>query len=134
MSEKQPRKRDRALTFWLILILTGNAIYIVSQIYPDIDFLFFPLGAIFFTVINSFSTGFPLWSIPLFIAYSVGSVCSIIILFMWRKIGFYAICLFAVVGFITSLASGVLTLSIIINFVSIGILGILLRSEWKLFR
>ncbi len=134
MSENQLRKRDGGLTFWLSLILVGNAIFVISQIYSDVGFFFFPVGTIFFAVFESFSSGFPLWSIPLFVAYSIGSICSIVALFTWRKIGFYAICLFAVAAFITGIATGVLTLSIIINCVSMGILAILLRTEWKLFR
>ena len=135
MSENQPRKRDGGLTFWLSLILAGNILFIISQIYAEIsELLFFPIGTILLETFNLVFNGFPLWSMPLFIAYSVGSICSIVAIFMWRTVGFYAISLIAIVGLLTSMASGVLTLSIIANCISIGILAILLRTEWKLFR
>ncbi len=136
MSENQPnqpKKRDGGLTFWLVIILLGNMIFLLSQV-PSIRLLFFPLGAILFSFFDGFFGGSPLWSIPLFIIYTIISICSIIALLMWRKVGFYAICLTAIAAFITSMVVGILTFGIIVNCASIVILSILLRTEWKLFR
>ncbi len=131
---EQPKKRDGGLAFWLVIILLGNTMFLLSQV-PSMRFLFFPLGTILLSIFDVLSTGgLPLWSIPLFIIYSIISTCSIIAVFMWRKLGFYAICLTAIAGFITSIVAGILTLAIIVNSASIVILSILLRTEWKLFR
>jgi hypothetical protein len=56
MTEKQPKKRSGGLTFWLAVILIGNAIFIISQIWPDAGMLFFPIGPMFsFSLIASLS-------------------------------------------------------------------------------
>jgi hypothetical protein len=87
-----------------------------------------------FFFFNSFSFGLPAWLIPLLVGYALVSVCAICALFMWRKIGFYAVCIAAVAAFLTGVAGGTLTMAILANCISTIILAILLRSEWKLFR
>jgi hypothetical protein len=141
MSENQPnepKKRDGGLRTWLVLILLGNAIFLISllaSVWKDFFFVIFPFGVIlgFF---EFFSESFliPLWSIPFFVIYSAISICSVILLFAWRKWGFYAICIITIAGLVTGIVSGFLTLGILAGCASIVILGILLRSEWKLFR
>ena len=97
-------------------------------------FAFFPLGAILSIFVTGFFGGSPLWSIPLFIAYSVVSICSVIALFTWRKWGFYAVCLTTVAGFLTCFVTGVLPFGVTVNCAGTFILAILLRTEWNLFR
>ena len=136
MTQNLPKKRDRALTFWLILILVGNALFLVSQlahVWKDIYFLFLPFSAFLFLLSDS-SFGIPLWGTALFIVYSAVSIGSVAALFRWRKWGFYAICLAAAAAFVTSLFVGVLSLGIIVNCASTLILGFLLITDWHLFR
>ena len=141
MSENQrnqPKKRDGGLTTWLYLILLGNAIFFVSLLtyfLKDFFFLIFPFGVIF--SLFEFFSGvflFPLWSIPLFVIYSAISICSVTLLFVWRKWGFYAICITTIAGLITGIVSGFLTLAILADCIGTVILSVLLRSEWNLFR
>ncbi|MGD6807722.1 MAG: hypothetical protein ACQCN4_12285, partial [Candidatus Bathyarchaeia archaeon] len=87
-----------------------------------------------FFLFNCFSSGSPVWLTPLFVFYAIVSICAIGALFMWRKIGFYAVCIAAVAAFLTGVAGGTLTMAILANCISTIILAILLRSEWKLFR
>jgi hypothetical protein len=134
MTEKLTKKRSGGLTFWLAVILFGNAIFVIAQIWPDAGMLFFPIGPIFFFLFNGFSMGSPVWSMPLFVVYAIVSLCAIGALFMWRKIGFYAVCLASVAAFLTGVSGGTLTMAILADCVSTIVLAILLRSEWKLFR
>ena len=133
MSENQPKNRSGGLSTWLILILLGNIIFLLSQATTVINSLFPALG-LFLFFFYGFFAGSPLWSIPLFVTYSVVSMCSVIVLFTWRKRGFYAICLATVAAFLTSIVGGILTFNVLVNCASTLILGILLRAEWNKFQ
>jgi hypothetical protein len=136
---EKPKKLDGGLNFWLMLTLLGNAVFVlgnaiflVSQIETD---MFFPLGGLLSLFVNAFLLGgSPLWSIPLFITYSLVSICSIIALYMWRKWGFYAICLTTIAGFVTCFGTGILPFGVLVGCASTVILAILLRTEWSRFR
>jgi|WetSurMetagenome_2_1015567.scaffolds.fasta_scaffold31440_3 hypothetical protein len=138
MTENQPinlKKRDGALNFWLFLLLFANIIFVVSQV-PGVNELFFPFGAILFFMFSAFS-GVSSWSsfVPIFIAFAIVSICSVVALFVWRKWGYYTICLVAIASFLTSISVvGILTFGVIVNCVAVVILGILLRAQWNLFR
>ena len=129
MTKNPPEKRDNVLTVLLVLILLGNAIFVIGHLLEDAFFFFLPISPIYF-----FFVGIPVWAIPLFIIYSIVSICSVIALFAYRKVGFYVFCLSTVAGFITSMASGVLTFGVIVNCATTVILAILLRAEWNLYR
>jgi hypothetical protein len=139
MTETQPivlKKRDGALNFWLILLLIANILFLLSQIPFILNYFFFPWGTMVLAMFSEIS-GVHSWGsfAPLFVVFSLVSICSIVALFMWKRWGFYALCLVVVASFLISMfVVRVLSFGIIVNGIAIGILGILLRLQWNLFR
>ena len=65
MSENQPKKRGGLLTLWLVLVLLGYALFLISLIIAFFLFSSSDLHNLFSSV------GVPQWSLPLFIIYAI---------------------------------------------------------------
>ncbi|MCW3999008.1 MAG: hypothetical protein NWE93_02065 [Candidatus Bathyarchaeota archaeon] len=131
MTQSTPRKRDKALTFWLILILAGNILFLVSQleyVWEDFSFFFWPLKLILFPF-SGVSPSIPIWGTALFLVYSSVSVGAVAALFSWRKWGFYVLSAVALAALVTCLFIGVLDLAVLVNLGGMLFLGFLLYTS-----
>ncbi len=116
------RERGPLLTVWLMLLLGANAG--TALLYSLI--VFSPTGSLFLESV-------PVWAVYVFISGGVfNSICGCL-LFLWRKWGFYGLCISAAVALGVNLYKGVCAYAII------GVAGavatyLVLRTKWAYFQ
>ena len=123
MNDKPEKERGALLTVWLLLMLVANIasvmFYFVFEISTVGRQLFLP--------------NVPLWAIYSFTVLGLLNIVFTMMLFMWRKLGFFALCISAGTAFAVNLIVGVGVFSIV-GLVSIPILYLILRPKWNLLK
>ena len=84
------KKRHGCLTAWLIMMMIMN-----------------PLVILIYLLGGSVYSYLPGWYIPVMILMAIVNVTGAVLLFKWKKIGFWLFCATTAVGFFINLAAGV---------------------------
>ena len=83
------KKRHGCLTAWLILMMIMN---------PLVILLYLAGGSVY--------SYLPGWYIPVMVVMAIVNVTGAVLLFKWKKIGFWLFCATTVVGFFINLSAG----------------------------
>jgi hypothetical protein len=133
MSEKQPRQRGTALTLWLSFLLLVNGLILLA--YIVVAFLSLSNNsALNDQALTSIFSTTPLWYFTLSFIFEIVMICSVVALFKWVKLGFYAILAVTVVILTIDVALGSFSYQNLLPFLGIIILYFLLRPKWKILR
>ena len=83
------KKRHGCLTAWLILMMIMNPLVIL----------------LYLAGISTYSY-LPGWYIPVMVVMAIINVIGAVLLFKWKKIGFWLFCATTVIGFFINMAAG----------------------------
>src|SRR6266851_1719113 len=116
-------KRPTFLTIWLVLIVLANLYSLYS----------YTLGT---ATITTAMPNFPSWAFILLDILALVEIVSAVLLWMWKKLGFYLIIGAAAVAVVVNvLTLGLLGLVGILGAViGVGILYLAMRPAWANFR
>lgn len=123
MNDKFKKERGALLTGWLFLMLVANIASVM---------LYFVFG-ISTVARQLFLPNIPLWAIYTFIALGLLNILSTVLLFKWRKLGFFALCASAGTAFAANLIVGVGVFSVV-GLVSVPVLYLILRPKWNMLK
>ena len=116
-------KRPTFLTVWLILIAVADVFSLIS----------YTVGA---SALTTMMPNFPAWTLWVYDALIVVQLVSVVLLWMWKKIGFYLIVGCAIIAAIVNIyalgVSGVI--GVIFGLAGVGILYLAMRPAWEQFK
>lgn len=116
-------KRPTFLTIWLILMTIGNAG----------TFLEYTFGAAMLARTMPF---LPSWGLPVLSLFGLVNIIAVVMLWMWKKIGFYMVVGSAIlVAAINGTLLGVAGISGAVGaIIGLGILYLAMKPVWKSFK
>jgi len=87
------KKRNGWLTAWLVLMIIANVAVALYYIFMG-------------DTISRALPGLPGWTLPVCTVLLVFNIVCTAALFMWKKWGFWGLCVSAIIAFIVNIASG----------------------------
>lgn len=116
-------KRPTFLTVWLILMAVSDLFSLYSYTFGSSN-------------ITSTLPNFPLWTLPIYIVLIVVQLISVVLLWQWKKVGFYLVVASAIIAAVLNVITlGAIGIgAIIIGLVGIGILYLAMRPAWQQFQ
>ncbi|MEA3429934.1 MAG: hypothetical protein U9R08_01540 [Nanoarchaeota archaeon] len=117
---KIQKKRNILLTVWLIIMLIGNTLAVLSYLLLN-------------STIASQYSNVPSWIFYIYGMLSLANLVFVIFLFKWKKWAFYAFCGSAIFAFIMNLFIGVGIFAAIVGLVGPVILYLVMKTQWDLF-
>ena len=116
-------KRPLFLTIWLALMTLGNVFSVYS----------YTLGSASLALALPF---LPSWVMLLFALMSVVGLVAVVMLWMWKKMGFYlVVVLSVVVSAVNLLYLGLAGIfAVVTGFIGVGILYLAMKPVWQNFK
>jgi hypothetical protein len=115
-------KRPTFLTIWLILIVLGNLYSLYS----------YTVGT---TFITRALPNFPSWAFILYDILAVVELIGVVLLWMWKKVGFYLIIGAAIIATVLNILTlgGLGVTAIVAAIIGIVILYLAMKPVWSNF-